>query len=214
MSPLNESRDALIDRVWDELDVDFSKVQAEIPPDERMARSEISFHNHVKLLGHICSSGVLVHGDICEIGVWKGKSLALMSALRPKHMRVIGIDPLELANQDKEVRHYWQRIYPDAVIIQEYSQYALGRVRELSVSLSLLHIDGGHLKANVFLDFLLYSPLVLKGGIVVFDDYTDDQSSPEVRPAIDALKSLGFFSEYDVIGQIEPYTNQFVLQKK
>ena len=43
-----------------------------------MERTELSFHPYVKLLGYLCLEIDRLPGDIVEIGVWKGKSLAFV----------------------------------------------------------------------------------------------------------------------------------------
>ncbi|MDE1193805.1 MAG: class I SAM-dependent methyltransferase [Pseudomonas sp.] len=69
------------------------------------------------------------------------------------------------------------------------SELCAERFYNLSPKVALLHIDGGHAGRNVLLDFLLYSPSVVPGGFIVFDDYGDYLHSPEVGPACHGLQA-------------------------
>ena len=62
-------------------------------------------------------------------------------------------------------------------------------------------------------DFVLYSGFLVKGGYLVFDDYADKKSSPEVKLAVDELFRAGLFNNFDVLGPINGFLNSFVLKK-
>ena len=98
-------------------------------------------------------------------------------------------------------------------MIQNFSELALPELLKATKGLKLLHIDGGHLENNVIWDFLLYSPLIRSGGYLVFDDYIDSQSSPEVGPTVDLLKKNGYFRNFQLIGTVEEFPNSYVLRK-
>ncbi len=202
-----------IDAVWQDLEREFSGHHADMPKEHAMPRAELSFHQHVRLLGFLALASERVAGDIVEIGVWKGKSLALMSRLAAPGKRVIGIDPLELRGQKFEANYFRERIFPEVTLIQGYSEHSIREVLKLSQRLSLLHIDGGHLARNVFLDFLLYGDLVSPGGYIVFDDYRDSLYSPEVGPAVDLLRVGGFFRKFNILGSVAGFENSYVIQR-
>ncbi|WP_338564570.1 CmcI family methyltransferase [Erwinia sp. E_sp_W01_6] len=205
-----------LDEVWDRVSDDFISAQAELPPELAMARKELSFHSHVKCLGYLCwlLSNANAEGDIIEIGVWKGKSTSFMNEVCQRKRRIISIDPMELPKQELELGFYHQKLFPEVHLIQGYSELSVERVKALAPRTALLHIDGGHQGRHVLLDFLLYSPTVIQGGFIVFDDYRDHQYSPEVGPAVDLLRAGGYFSAYDVIGSIPGFENSYLLQKK
>jgi hypothetical protein len=212
---LNDQKlNTLVQTTWDNLHEEFLAVQAQIPPQHRMSRPEISFHDHVKLLGSLTVMCEGVHGDILEIGVWKGKSLSLMHRLSENSRKIYGIDPLELPNQAAEQSYYNRAIYPDVKVLRSYSERALSEFETLSKSLAILHIDGGHLSKNVLLDFLLYEDLVSTGGYIIFDDYKDYKYSPEVGPAVDLLRVGGFFNRYEVFGSIPGFDSSYVLRRR
>lgn len=203
-----------IDAHWLQLDQDFHLVQSQIPEEQRMPRAEISFHQDTKLLGYLALLSMHLRGDILEIGVWKGKSLAFMNRVKQNTRKVIGIDPLELENQAVELNSYKETIYPDVQIIQAYSEVAVEKFSEISNELSLLHIDGGHEARHVILDFLLYEKFVVPGGYVLFDDYRDFEYSPEVGPSVDLLRVGGLFRNYKILGNIPGFDSSYLLQKK
>ena len=204
---------ARVEKAWSSLSHDFERIYATFvnPP---MIRTELSFHEYVKLLGYICIDTEMIEGDILEIGVWKGKSLALMDRLSTPETRVIGIDPCELAGQKEELSVFIEKLLPHANVIVGYSEAAIEHTLTLSKSFKLIHIDGGHKKRHVWTDFLLYSHFLVPGGYIVFDDYGDDEHSPEVRPAVDQLQLMGLFDQYFVIGQISSFEKSFVIRKR
>lgn len=203
-----------IDSKWKQLDKDFHLIQTQIPAEQRMPRSEISFHHDTKLLGYLTMLTMDLPGDILEIGVWKGKSLALMNIVKLSARKVIGIDPLELINQASELSFYKERLYPDAVVIPTYSELAIEKFLQISTQISVLHIDGGHTTRDVILDFLLYEKHVISGGFILFDDYRDFTHSPEVGPAVDLLRVGGLFKNYEILGNIPGFQSSYLLQKK
>lgn len=204
---------AAVQSQWHALDQAFRQVQHAIPAEHRMPRTELSFHQDTRLLGYLAVLIESLPGDVLEIGVWKGKSLALMQALTQGRRQVIGIDPLVLPNQATELPYYKKVIYPTATVIQAFSERALDALETYTQSLSLLHIDGGHEGRNVLLDFLLYEPLVVPGGFVLFDDYRDFEHSPEVGPAVDLLRVGGFFKRYTIFGNVPGFENSYLIRK-
>lgn len=206
----------LIDDTWDKVGDALAQAQAELPAELAMARRELSFHSHVKCLGYLC--WLLEHnnvaGDIIEIGVWKGKSTAFMNEICQHKRRLISIDPMELANQESELRFYHEKLFPQVNLIRGYSELSIERVQALNPRTVLLHIDGGHEGRHVLLDFLLYSPTLVQGGFIVFDDYRDHQYSPQVGPAVDLLRAGGYFNGFDVIGSLPGFENSYLLQKR
>lgn len=178
-----------------------------------MARRELSFHDQVKLLAFVAIEVESVLGDFLEIGVWKGKSLALLNAFCQHPKRVLGVDPFRLPGQFDEFSYFHKRIFSEAEVIRGFSEQSFHEVLKFSDGYSLIHIDGGHSFNNVITDFLLYGRLLCPGGIIVFDDYGDFKHSPDVKPAVDHIVSSGWANEYDVIGQLPGYKNPFLLRR-
>lgn len=206
---LNDS----IAQVWDLIGSHFEQAQATLPPERAMPRRELSFHDHVRLLGYLALLIEGIPGDVVEIGVWKGKSLVLMNEVCNRERRVIGIDPFELPNQFEEFSHYKDALLPNAQVLRGYSELCAERFYHLNPSVALLHIDGGHAGRNVLLDFLLYSPAVVPNGFIVFDDYGDYLHSPEVGPAVDLLRATGYFKGFHVLGCARGFESSYVIQR-
>nr|WP_318381967.1 class I SAM-dependent methyltransferase [uncultured Enterobacter sp.] len=206
----------VIDNVWDAVGQAYIDAQAALPAELAMPRRELSFHDHVKLLGYLCwlLENSNVAGDIIEIGVWKGKSSTFMNEMCQRKRKIISVDPMELTNQALELGFYHERLFPEVNLVRGYSEHSIERVLAFKPQTILLHIDGGHLGRHVLVDFLLYSQTVVSGGFIVFDDYGDHRYSPEVGPAVDLLRAGGYFNGYDVIGVVPGYENSYLIQKK
>src|SRR5690606_31430836 len=157
----NPQLNEMVATVWDLLGQGFQHAQALLPQDQAMERKELSFHDQVRLLAYLCALIADLPGDIVEIGVWKGKSLSLMNEACNHERRIIGIDPFALPKQYEEFSHYRNLLFQNAVVLRGLSELCAERYYDLSPSVALLHVDGGHEGRNVLLDFLLYSPSVV-----------------------------------------------------
>ena len=208
----NQYARAHIDQTWSSVSRDFALADQSMNM-RHMERRELSFHEFVKLLGFVCLETKRVAGDIVEIGVWKGKSLAFMSRLADPGTKLIGIDPCALQGQSAELDYFHQAVFPNCTLIKRYSEAAVEDVSRITRAIKLLHIDGGHQSENVWADFLLYERFVVPGGYVVFDDYADVAYSPEVGPAVDRLRNGGFFHGFEIIGQPPGFEHSFVLRR-
>jgi len=201
-----------VDNTWDSLTVDYENFyDSMLKP---MIRRELSFHENVKLLGYLCAETYYLPGDILEIGVWKGKSLALMDRLSPRSIQLIGIDPCEISGQLEELTGFLNGLIPRASVIVDYSERGAKDVLSISQNFKLIHIDGGHLEHHVWTDFLIYSNFVVPGGYIVFDDYLDEKHSPEVKIAIDHMLRLGIFKDFEILGLCKKFNSSFVVKRK
>ena len=94
------------------------------------------------------------------------------------------------------------------------------------VSIDLLFIDGGHGYQQVLDDFNNYSKFVSDDGYIVFDDYLDDEHSPDVRVAMNKIVRELDTNKFQVIGTplnkfgalpTSPnrfaYLNEFIIRK-
>ena len=208
----NAKLEPIVSSAYQQLERDLEEANSRLTQ-RFMARQELSFHNQIKLLGFLALDKIHQPGDILEIGVWKGKSLSLMSRLSTTSTKVIGVDPCEIPGQFEEAQYFLSNVAPNTILIKEYSERSAKSVLNITRAIKLLHIDGGHFEQHVWSDFILYERFVTPGGYIVFDDYDDHQHSPEVRVAVDSLFRGGFFNGYIVHGPIENYPNSFVLEK-
>jgi len=208
-----EADSILVEAAWLEVNDLFNLTNSKRRR-SKMKRKELSFHDDIKALGYLLCLCSELEGAILEIGVWKGRSLLFLNLLNASRSQVIGLDPCEVKGQESELDYFHGELFSDTTIIKSHSETAFSKVFAITTKLKFIHIDGGHSANHIFTDFFLYSPLVCSGGIIVFDDYNDSEYSPEVGPAVDKLMSLGFFSNFHLIGIIDEFPNSFILKKK
>lgn len=130
--------------------------------------------------------------NLVEIGVFAGKSLLPMAyALKMNGKgKIFGIDPWDVVEsvrgiENIENRIYWGMIDHEAIyseLIQKIDQFNLkdqvvlfrNTSQEASSieQIDLLHIDGNHSKEASYLDVVKWTPLVRRGGFIVFNDIT------------------------------------------
>jgi cephalosporin hydroxylase len=138
-----------------------------------------------------------------EIGALKGSSAIL--ALHVSNVIAISIDTAVVVSKDAVIKNV--KLFFDG------SRYTYIQGNSLSIetkqilcqkinSIDVLFIDGDHSYASVITDFELYSPLVSKGGFIVFDDYRCTVFT-QTRPAVDKIVSQLNKEDYKVIGTLE-----------
>lgn len=126
-------------------------------------------------------------GDIVEIGSFKGKStiaLALGSSLMSTKKRPIyAIDPFVVPPykffEDNIKNHGLEKFI---IPIKKLSSQAYD---DCPKSIAAIFIDGDHEYSAVKHDIVHYAPRVVKGGLIVFHDYSDYWAG--VRKAVDEL---------------------------
>ena len=175
---------------------------------DKMARSEVSFHNYVHILHVLRSLIDKPNATYVEIGVWKGGTSIFMSR-HPLHTNVIGIDGFFFDHQLDEAKQFCQRLHGhgDIHLMKSDSRKAIPDLQKQlnGREIDILFIDGDHSEFGTRKDFELYSPLVANGGFVVFDDFMDTSYSGGVREAIMNLIRDGEISleKYDVMGSVQ-----------
>jgi predicted O-methyltransferase YrrM len=200
-----------------------------------IAKQIPTFHHHFHIVWPLLES---VNGNTyVEIGCYAGASM--LTALQwPALEKAIAIDTFSvLPNHVEQVKSNLAQFAPAnsiakveltqgsshsfAVIISVYRSI-LGDIN--CNGIDVLFIDGDHSYNGVQDDFRFFHPLVRHKGIVVFDDYADSQSSPQVKPAVDNIAKSD--KTFQVIGQVHNdagafgnglpvngLSNEFLLQK-
>jgi predicted O-methyltransferase YrrM len=135
--------------------------------------------------------GQSLAGDIVEIGSWQGKSTIYLanSVKQTRNGRVYAVDHFQ-GNIGKEIAYQVGRedlsdleagfrnnirckgVEECVELLSMPSIDAAEQLRTKGVSVRLLLIDGGHKYEEVKRDFDLFSPFVMDGGLIVFDDYS------------------------------------------
>lgn len=178
------------------------------------------FHEHSHILYDIRT---LLGNDktitYLEIGSYIGSSAALMLK-HPFPSNIICIDPLilhpshfkgtksqEATLQDTTNTH---NIHNYPVTIHKKFSHDADLLQQLKgLKIDILFIDGDHRYKGVVDDWKNYEPLVASGGFIVFDDYLDAKSSPQVRKAVDDIVAKLDAKKYKVIGSLPNFQKAF-----
>ena len=122
--------------------------------------------------------------QILEIGSWEGRSALFFLNYLPLS-RIICIDPFE-GNLEHQINPYFADLarksearldsnlaaFSDRVEkIKGSSADILPQLGITGRKVDLAYIDGSHIAADVYRDAVLTWPLMVPGGMVVFDDY-------------------------------------------
>jgi predicted O-methyltransferase YrrM len=176
--------------------------------EDKMDRTEVSFHNYVHILHVLRPLVTAPTATYVEIGVWKGGTSIFMSR-HPLHTDVIGIDGFFFSGQREEAEQFRKHLQGKGDIhwFKSDSKLAIPDLKQQlnGKEIDILFIDGDHSVEGTRKDFELYSPLVAKGGFVVFDDFLDTSYSGGVRVAIMDLIRDGEISleKYDIMGSVQ-----------
>jgi predicted O-methyltransferase YrrM len=141
--------------------------------------------------------------DVLEIGSWEGRSAIFFLNYLPR-CRLVCVDTFEGGKEhradadlhlflkqvenrfDANVREFRPRVEK----IRARSADGLTALGLRQRRFDIAYIDGSHLAADVYMDATLTWPLMVRGGLVIFDDYLwDNQEGPSEipRPGIDAF---------------------------
>lgn len=133
-------------------------------------------------------------GVILEIGSWKGKSTVCLAqgSRDGAGVQVHAVDPFTGSSEHGEVytfpefRHNIDRSGVSSLVIptQKTSKEA---AQGWTKPIELLWIDGAHEEEFVRLDYALWEPNLVPGGVIAFHDSTD----PGVWPVIDTFLFMG-----------------------
>lgn len=127
-----------------------------------------------------------INGSVCEVGVFEGKSLSLLSQFCRQTEKAYGYDLFPEGMKDRA----WDNIqkYGNSECVElktiDTSEITLDSLKkELLNPCRLLHIDAGHEYHEVLHQLLLFCPFVAKGGCVIMDDY-QDREFPGIEAAV------------------------------
>ena len=195
---------------------------------EELSTRVKTFHHHVSILRDIADSIDKDTINYLEIGCFAGGTACFMQ--QDPRVRVVSVDlgwpinPSVVSDNVESVIGNLDRF----TYIQGNSQLSstVQQVSDLLSEVDILFIDGDHSRKGVFADFNNYSPFVVNGGYIVFDDYLDFTHSPDVYAAVNDIVSD--LKGYEVIGSVEntfnakpsstkderfSHLNEFILRK-
>jgi hypothetical protein len=115
-------------------------------------------------------------GHLCEVGVWHGKSLVLLSHFAEANERCFGFDLFPDDIRDRAWANIQAYGRQDAVELVTGDTSGLSSPdleARLGGGIRFLHIDAGHEYHEVLHQLLLFAPFVAPGGCIAMDDYQD-----------------------------------------
>lgn len=152
-----------------------------------------------RVFEHFLSKDAVVpHGDLVELGVYQGKSAALIGQFKGADETFTVCDLFDTQAADDQNRSENSRHYPSLnraqfernylalfdelpVVIHDFSSVITKHVAPHSVR--FIHIDASHLYEHVKIDIESARALALPGAVVVFDDYRTEHC-PGVGAAV------------------------------
>ena len=162
-----------------------------------------TFHHHYHILYDIIKTYPDdYHLNYVEIGCYAGGSASLVT--QRKNTNIFSIDlgtpilpeiPIKNIEKFNIFNNHYEYIQGNSQKIE-----TLEKLKTFIDDIDVLFIDGDHTSTGVKNDFELYSPMVKNGGYIVFDDYNDHVSSPEVKSAVNEIVST--LIGYKIIGTL------------
>jgi hypothetical protein len=143
-------------------------------------------------------------GPVCEIGVWQGRYLALLSFVSAEPRPVIGVDCFtHVADRDQQISRVYQNINawfrrPKlARVVQKNSRDVTADelIRMGGGKFQFISVDGDHTMPGCLHDMNLAEQMLAPGGIVAVDDIMNPTCpgvvEAVVRHSIESQASLG-----------------------
>ena len=127
-----------------------------------------------------------ISGDMCEIGVWHGKSLTLLSLLKSEEERLYGFDLFIKDHQARTEGNLVRLGSSTNVILKKglTSDIGADNLDEIiQAPLRFLHVDAGHEYHEVMEQLQLFIPFVSDRAIISMDDY-QDREFPGIEAAV------------------------------
>lgn len=125
-------------------------------------------------------------GSLCEVGVFEGKSLALLSKFGNGEERVYGIDlfPGDMRARALNNVTKFGDVARTKLIAIDTAEITLNLLKsEFADGIRILHIDAGHEYHEVLHQLMIFAPFVKRGGCIVMDDY-QDREFPGIEAAV------------------------------
>jgi hypothetical protein len=127
-----------------------------------------------------------ITGDLCEVGVFKGKSLVLLSLLKRDTEKLLGFDlfdedHLEVTQQSLKAFNAEENVALHKGLTSDISLEILDE--KIKNPLRFLHIDAGHEYHEVLEQLAIFPPYLSDHAIIAMDDY-QDREFPGIEAAV------------------------------
>lgn len=147
-------------------------------------------------------------GPSCEVGTYKGGSLACWGQARKGRGPIYVVDPFGPGGK-------WERAYTDYqtnLVLSTLAEYVT-TIRKPSVEgaadvpsdLAFLFIDADHAETGIPYDVIVWPPKVRRGGIIVFHDYISSKATAKVGESVDAWQETAQWHDLGVIGSAKAF---------
>ena len=127
-----------------------------------------------------------INGDLCEVGVFKGKSLVLLSLLKRDTEKLLGFDlfmedRLEMTQEALLAFNAEKNVLLYKGLTSDISLNILDE--RINNPLRFLHIDAGHEYHEVLEQLAIFTPYLDDNAIIAMDDY-QDREFPGIEAAV------------------------------
>lgn len=118
-------------------------------------------------------------GPVCEIGVWQGRYLALLSFVGAPEAPIVGVDPfIHVSDRDRQIASMRTNLAtyaagPERLHMIERSSTTVPAVELLAAAggpFQFISVDGDHTMRGCLHDLHLAQQVLAPGGIVAVDD--------------------------------------------
>ena len=160
---------------------DYSKRSREQYPPVPVHTSQMAF----EILSLVKVYSTIKPMRVVEIGVQYGGTLWHWLTNAEQGATVVGIDWWNKNEMVEDPRQTWESWVPEGVnfhsiIGDTHKVTTKCTLMEIVDEIDFLFIDGDHTYEGVKQDWLMYGPLVRKGGIIAFHDLIKPEFSPHI----------------------------------
>jgi predicted O-methyltransferase YrrM len=112
-----------------------------------------------------------IHGDLMEIGIFKGKSAALIALHARAQEKVVLVDPMLRREATDAIQDIG--ISGEVVFVRDFSENLAGHKQVMSRigRFRWIHVDGEHSLRAVANDLMISARLLAEDGVICLDDF-------------------------------------------
>ena len=174
----------------------------------KITKTVPSFHHHYHILYDLANTIEKEKITYLEIGAYGGASAILMLH-NEKVEKVFSIDighPIKEKAVLKNVSDFFKDDRYNYIVGDSANNKVKESLLSKTKEVDILFIDGNHEYKYVLKDFENYSPVVSKGGFIVFDDYNCNICT-EVKPAVNEIVKKINEEDFRIIGTLKNVCN-------